>query len=755
LTPHSHAETPDFTVADAAAGRDHGPRDPSGGPGFGVQVGRDGRHFAEIMVEGISCNGCCRKIEKALSDLDGLTTMNLNYTTHLLSIGWDPHVTSVDRVLKAIESLGFEPLVRPTGQRLSADHGLRRALLVKFGVSAALGMQIMTLSLALYFGDAWGIEPEFERFFEWCAFALTLPILAVGSSVFFAGAVRDLTARRIGMDVTVSLAIVLAFAASVAGLAGLAQHIYFDAVAMFTVFLLGARFIETDQRVRAIDTLERLAFEHPVVAHRLTETGTVEDVRASALGVGDRIVVREGEIVPADGIVRTGTASLDESLLTGESTPVPKGPRDAVIGGTLTLDGVLEVDVARTVDDGTFAMVRRAAETLQAERPPIRAFADRVAAWFLTGILTLAVALTALGLATGDPDWLTKVIAVLIVTCPCALSLATPAALTATAVALSKRGIVVRRFAALERLTAATHVAFDKTGTLTTGALELERVEALRDGLEPAAALDLAAGLEQGTNHPVARAFARAAARPASCTDLEVLPGRGVAGRIGDVDYRLGSLAWLEPGADGHAEPARGMTIVLADSAGPVARFRFSDPLRAEAPDVVARLTREFALTPSIISGDQAPNVEGVAREAGIALTAAGVSPAGKTEALERMLTGGDEKTAPVVVAVGDGVNDAPMFGRADVAVAMGGHAALASEIADMTVVGAHLERLPEVFRIARRMRRVLTQNFVWAIGYNVTAIPAAALGFVPPWLAAIGMTASSVLVTLNAARIR
>lgn len=706
-----------------------------------------------MLIEGISCNGCCRKIEAALAKVPGLASAELNYATHLLRVSWRAGDSSLAAVTGAIEALGFEALVRPAGGRLSPDHGRRRSLLVRLGVSAALAMQIMALSLALYFGDALGIEPRFARFFEWCAFALTLPLLAFGSSTFFAGALRDLSARRVGMDVTVSLAIGLAFAASVAGVVGFTEHIYFDAVAMFTVFLLAARFIETDQRVRAIDTLERLAFEHPVIAHRLSEAGSLEDIAAPNVAVGDRLLVREGEIVPADGVVVSGAASLDESLLTGESTPVAKAIRDAVIGGTVNLDGVLEIRVSRTVADGTFAMVRRAAETLQAERPPIRRWADRVAAWFLTGILVLAAALTALGLTAGDPDWLSKVIAVLIVTCPCALSLATPAALTATAVALSRRGILVRRFAALERLTAATHLAFDKTGTLTTGALELAEVVPLRASFTAAEALNLAAGLEQGTNHPVARAFLKVADQPVACTGLTVVPGCGVRGRADGVDYRLGSPGWVGDG-DSEAPRRRGMTIVLADARGPIARFRFGDPLRDEAPTVVAALARRFGITPMIVSGDQAGNVAGVAEEAGIALTAAGVSPEGKTVAVDEMAgtTAGAES---VVVAVGDGVNDAPMFGRADVAVAMGGHAALASEIADMTIVGADLSRLPDVFAIAHRMRRVLAQNFVWAIGYNVTAIPAAALGYVPPWAAAIGMTASSVLVTLNAARIR
>lgn len=709
----------------------------------------------EIMVRGITCNGCCRRIETSVAALPGVLESHLNYTTHLLTVRLDPATADQEDVLEALTALGFEGLVRPKDRPVRSDYQARRGLLIRFAVSAALMMQIMALTMALYFGDALGIEPEFERLFTFAAAGLTLPVLVVGSSVFFRGALASLRGHRISMDVTVSLAILVAFGASIAALVGLTEHIYFDAVAMFTVFLLGARFVEADQRVRAIDTLERLIFEHPVVAHReqagdTRESLLLEDVPADALKPGDRVRVREGEVLPADGRVIEGEASIDESLLTGESEPVHKSPGAAVIGGTLNMQGSLRVEVVRGVADGTFARVRQAAEALQAERPPIRQWADRIAGWFLGGILIIAAVMLTVGVMNGTPGWIERVVAVLIVTCPCALSLATPAALTSTAVALSRRGIIVRRLSALEFLTRATHVAFDKTGTLTTGHLSLVEVNlspaAMSAGLDREWVLNVAAGLEQGASHPVARAISGAATCPVRAAFVELHPGLGVSGTVAGRRLRLGSGAWI-----GSESGGKGVRVLLAEGDTVLADLAFADPIRAASPEVVSSL-RNQGIAALIISGDRRENAEDVATAVGIAQVAGGVSPTGKAEALARMTAGAG--VSPVVVAVGDGVNDAPMFGCADVSVALGGHAALASEVADLTITGAQLERLPELFAIARRMRRVLTQNFSWAIGYNVLAVPAAAMGWVPPWLAAVGMTASSMLVTLNAARI-
>lgn len=726
------------------------------------------REDQQIIVRGITCNGCCRRIETAISALPGVMDSHLNYSTHVLSVTLDAQRAAPQDVLAALQGLGFEGLVRPNDRPVRSDVRARRGLLIRFAVSAALMAQIMMLSMALYFSASLGIDPAFERLFEWGSAALTVPVLAVGSSVFFRGALASLRGRRISMDVTVSLAMLVAFFASLAALAGVTEHIYFDAVAMFTVFLLGARFVETDQRVKAVDTLERLVFEHPVTAHRerSDEAAPLEDVAADRLHPGDRVRVREGEVLPADGVVLEGAASIDESLLTGESQPVQKGPGAAVIGGTLNLEGSLRVEVRRAVSDGTFARVRQAAEALQAERPPIRQWADRVAGWFLGVILLLAGSMAGLGQVLSWDDWLDRVIAVLIVTCPCALSLATPAALTATAVALSARGVIVRRLSALEFLTQATHVAFDKTGTLTSGRLSLAGMtlsaHAAAQGLDKTAVCNAAAALEEGANHPVAQALRLASTRPQKAHFVEMHPGLGVSGTIDGKRLRLGSHAWidaapLEPLSEGVGASVRapGISVLLADDQGVLAEFSFSDPVRPESAAVVDALRAQH-IEPLIISGDRQQNASAVAAEVGIARAVGGVSPTGKAECLAELVRqNGDGAAETLVVAVGDGVNDAPMFGCADVSVALGGHAALASEIADLTITGARLDRLPELFSIARRMRRVLHQNFAWAIGYNLLAVPVAAMGWVPPWLAALGMTASSMLVTLNAARIR
>ena len=732
----------------------------------------------ELLVKGISCNGCCRKIEKKLGGSHrrdaGRTQL---HDAHRAVCSLVPQDITPEEIIAALGEIGFDAMIRPPGKGKTYAECLRRKLLIRLGISAALSMQVMTLSVALYLDDGSGMVAGLDAFFRYCIAFLTTAVMIIGSSVFFAGAARDLRHRRISMDVTVSTALILAYAASVAGLVGLTDEIYFDSIAMFTTLLLFARFIHADQTARALAKLEHLVFEQPLTAHRYQSSdNALVDVPAEHLEAGDWIAVREGEVIPTDGRIIGGAAEIDEGLLTGESLPVLKQTGAEVVGGTVVVNGTLDVDVLRRSGHGAFAEIYQAANRLQAERPKIRQWADRIAGYFLGAVLILASGVAIAGLASGDASWVSRVIAVLIVTCPCALSLATPTALSAAAAALSRRGVIVQRFDALQNLAGVKYAAFDKTGTLTQGSLSLKQIELTDDALATISrtqALEIATAIEHGSNHPIARALRRALREtrrraPRHTPQSEVSdedrrqhfrsePGHGVRAELNGTEYALGSAAWM--GALGvrsvwlRAATSDGIATEawLSSNGVLLARFTFEDAIREESRPCIEELKHRFGITSTILSGDRETHVARVSDLLGIDRASGKHTPAMKSAAVARL--GGANRSK--VMAIGDGVNDTPMFGQADVSFAIGGHAALAARLADFTVVGDSLRAITDSVHIAKLTQRVTRQNFAWALSYNFAAVPLAAIGVIPPWAAAVGMTVSSLAVTLNAARIR
>jgi Cu2+-exporting ATPase len=716
----------------------------------------NGARSITVLLEGLRCAACSWLADKALSLQSGVLSVSVNPATARARLVWDPAKVRLGDLLRVLEHVGLRP--HPLAGEPSEQVALleRRNALKRLAVAGFGNMQVMMFAVPLYFGAATGMDPAMREYMRLVSMLVSVPVALYAGWPFYQGAWMALRARSISMDVPVSLGILLAFVASVWNALRGRGEIYFDSVTMFVFFLGLGRYIEMIARHRAGSVADALARLAPMTARRV-RAGVTEDVQAVELAVGDELVVRTGEVFAADGVVAEGDGRVDESMLTGESAAIPKPPGAPVHQGTHNLAAPLRVRVTavagNTVLSGIVALLERA----QAERPRLAKAADRAAAWFLGRILIGAAIVFAVWWFVDPARAFPSTLAVLVVTCPCALSLATPTALAAATAALARRGVLVAHTDAIESLSRATHVLWDKTGTLTKG---LVRVEDVRSSGEVTSeqALAWAAALEQMSEHPIGRAFAASGAPTQRASEVEVHAGRGLEGRIDGRRLRIGTRAFVSelgdtdaaaPAGPGTADDAASESwIYLGDEKGMLAAFRLTDPLRPEAGTCVARLAA-LGLASEIVSGDEPGAVARIAVRCGIERHAARLTPQDKLERLK-----GLQASGAVVVAVGDGINDAPLLRGADVAVAMGRGSALAQTSADLILVRESLDDLPHTVQLARRTQRVIRQNLGWAIAYNLAALPLAALGFVPPWLAAIGMSLSSVVVVLNAMRL-
>jgi Cu2+-exporting ATPase len=558
---------------------------------------------------------------------------------------------------------------------------------------------------------------------------------------------RDLRTRHLTMDVSVSLAIGSAYIAGIwTSITGVGE-LYFDAVGMFALFLLAGRYLERRARERTAAATAQLVNLLPASCLRLDNNGQSERILLSELRLGERILVQAGSILPADGKIIDGQSSIDESLLTGEYLPQPRTPGDSVTAGTLNVEGALTVEVQALGQDTRLSAIVRLLDRAQAEKPRLAEIADRAAQWFL--LLSL-IAAAAIGLLWWELDssrafWI--VLAMLVATCPCALSLATPTALTAATGTLHKLGLLLTRGHVLEGLNQIDTVIFDKTGTLTEGRLVLRSIRPL-GAQDSDQCLSLAAALENRSEHPIARAFGRA---PLAAEEVHSTPGFGLEGLVGGQRLRIGQAEFVcalsgasVPGMPDEA----GQWLLLGDSQGPLAWFVLDDRLRDDAPALLAACKARGWRT-LLLSGDSSPMVASVAAELGIDEARGGLRPDDKLQVLQQL-----HKEGRKVLMLGDGVNDVPVLAAADISVAMGSATDLAKTSADAVLLSNRLDALVQAFTLARRTRRVIIENLLWAALYNGLMLPFAALGWITPVWAAVGMSISSLTVVLNALRL-
>ncbi len=709
----------------------------------------EGRREVLLLVEGVRCAACSWLIERSLGQVPGVIEIQVNPATARARLVWDPETSALSQLLDGLARLGYRPHPVQAGAQASMARRERRQAMKRLAVAGLGMMQVLTYAVSLYAGAFQGMDPDIQAFLRLISLLVATPVVLYSGFPFFQGAWRDLRARKPGMDVPVALAIGGAYVASlINGFRGVGE-VYFDSVTMFVFLLSLGRFAEMAARHRAGEMSDALARLAPSTALRLDPaTGETESVGVSELSPGDRLLVRVGDPFPADGALDSTAALIDESMLTGESRPVRRVTGEPVIGGSLNVGDPVEMRVERIGADTVLSHVARLLQRAQAARPGLARSADLVARWFVVGVLIIAAGV-AVSWSLLDPARAFEVtLSVLVVTCPCALSLATPTALTAATSRLARTGLLVTRPDALEKFARADHVILDKTGTLTRGRVAVTGVDVLGE-MDRQRCLNIAAALESRSEHPIARAFVDVPAAPAD--DPQVIAGFGIEGSVDGQRYRIGRpdfASGLVDDADLGVNGITGGSVALGARGGLIARFRLSDPLREGSRDAVARLTR-LGMDAEIVSGDDAAAVAEAATATGIKAFRYRQTPEDKLRRIRELQQQGHQ-----VVAVGDGVNDAPVLAGADVSVAMSSGAPLAQSSADMMLMGESLTPLADGLQLSRRTLSVIRQNLAWAVCYNLVALPLAAAGWVAPWMAAIGMSASSVLVILNSTRL-
>jgi len=725
---------------------------------------RDAPSGARVQVDirGMVCAACALLIEHRLRRTSGVASAHVDFAGQRAYVGFDPQRIDAEGVKRAIERAGYR-----TDEDSRSRARAQRIELLRVLLAWLMMMQVMMLAVPAYVAKAGDIPADIEQLLRVAQLVLTVPVLLFSAAPILRAAWSQLRAGPIGMDLPIVLGLVAAFAAS--AWATLTSHgpVYFDSITMFVALVLGVRWLQARALRLARGHLDDAQRRARLTARRLRgfpASLATESVAAEQLVVDDHVLVPVGETVPADGVIVQGTSSVSQAWLTGEATPIEKQDGAPVLAGSVNLEQPLVVRVTRAGEATSLAALRRLVDDAGLERPRIVELANRIAVAFLWVVLGVTVA-TVIGWWWVDPSQaLPAAVAVLVATCPCALSLAAPAALAATQSALAERGVLTARGAALEALARVDILACDKTGTLTTAEPALTRVIPLR-GLRNADVLAQAASLEAVAAHPFARALAQAASNVALpvAQDVTITPSAGIEGtvlgrrlRIGKIEYALelsgdaGQSAWTRRWPALAAQvPRDDSVIALADEQGALALFSFGEMLRPDAGKLVDA-ARAAGAEVVLVSGDRAGSVDRVARALGIERAYAQQTPASKRELVAQLQGAGQR-----VAMLGDGFNDAPVLAQADVSIALAEGAALAQARADFIVLGSRAADVANLLRSARRGMRIVRENFVWALAYNLVAIPLAAFGYLSPALAAVGMAASSALVVANALRAR
>ena len=707
-----------------------------------------------IDIGGMYCAACTWLLESVLSQYPAIESVAVNPVTHRAVVHWDCKTLKYSELLEAIARVGFKPTPTSFGRTEGKSDGEDKDSLRRLIVAAAAGMQVMMFSAGLYAGEHYGIEGRIEEFLQLISLLVCLPIVFYSARPFFSAAYRGIRARTAGMDLPISIAIAAAFIASLHALVVKSGDIYFDSIAMFVLFLSVARYLEMRARHRSDDHADALAQLLPDVATRISND-VPEVVSIDSLRAGDTVLVRPGDVIPTDGVVASGELAVDESLLTGETQAVMRGPGMNAVAGGINRSGTATIKVTQTGASTSLAEIGRLLECAKADRPPVALLADRVAGYFVSGMLLIATLTGLLWMAVDSSRAFETVLAVLVVSCPCALSLATPAAIASATSRLAREGFLLARSRILEVLAQETIFVFDKTGTLTAGRPEVLQTKLFsqQEGYDEADYLGLAAAIETASEHVLARAFVNYL-KPGKLQveTVSITQGAGVAAIVSGVKYHIGSSAYVAENIGAYVPEVAGGScsyVYLSNDERVLARFAIGDELRADAADAVDDL-QSLGHSIVILSGDRVSAVAMIAQQLGVKQWHAQQTPANKVEFV-RML----QRDGARVVMVGDGINDAPVLSVADASIAIDAGTALARASADAIAMGKRLRGVANAARIAVQTKRVIQQNIVWAIVYNLTAIPLAAMGFLAPWMAAIGMSISSLLVVLNSLRLQ
>ena len=705
---------------------------------------RDGEREATIYVGGMYCSACSWLIETTMAKQPGIRSAEVNPITHRLRLQFPAGKGGLSGYLATLAKLGYQPQPMSPESTTRPEVAEQRTALKRLLVASLGMMQVMMFAVGLYAMDYQGIDPDMQHFLRLVSFFVTTPVVFYSARPFFTSAWRGVVGRKPGMDLPVSIAVGAAYAASTYATFTRGEAVWFDSVTMFVFFLTLGRFLEMRARHRSIDRSAALSSALPNTATRI-EGEEHAIVPISQLVRGDRLLIRPGESIPADGTLLTGTTSVDEALLTGEPRPQPKSVGDELAAGSINLDGMIEMRVMQTGSDTTLGTISRLSERARYARPAFVTLADRIASYIVVALLVVAIGVAAFWYVADPGRAFVITLSVLVVTCPCALALATPAAFAAAGSRLSQLRLLVTNGNAIETLSRATLVMFDKTGTLTVGMPRIASVTICDQQWTESDCRVMAAALEHVSTHPLARAFAMPGKLP-KVTNEKIVIGQGVSGVIDGQEWRIGNAGFV--GAPAAPEDGKTTHVFLGVEGCVVARFDLDDTLRPDAGRTLDAL-RRLGLKTTLVSGDNRVAVDDVARQLGIDDAHFECTPEDKLHIIEEAQRRGER-----VVMVGDGINDAPVLAGADASIAPAHGALLAQTSADVIMLGESLGPVATAVTMSRKTMRIVRQNLAWAIVYNALALPLAAAGFVPPWAAAIGMSASSLIVVMNPLRL-
>lgn len=708
-----------------------------------------------LSISGITCAACIWLLEKEVTKQVTVESFTINHTSHKARLQWNNSLTTLSDILILIRKLGYKAFPYEEGIALTNAEKEKKTTIIRIAIAGIASMQNMMFAMPLYLGFYSGIDIEFVQFFRWFSLLMCIPVVLFSASPFFQAALRDIKTGHLTMDIPISIAILAAFLASswitLFSEPTIESDVYFDSVSMFTFFLLLGRYIEMQTRHKHLNSDIEMSRLLPSTAIIITQSGE-KSVPALKLEVDDILIIKQGQIIAADGLVIEGFSRVDESALSGEFLPIEKSQGSFVSGGTVNIENTLQVKVIAKPKDSRVAAIIKMLDKAQSEKPRTVLIADRVASYFVAAVLLISIAV-GIGWYLIDPDKIFPVIlSVLVVTCPCALSLATPTALTSANTYLRSRGFLITKAHALEAMTQVTDVIFDKTGTLTKGKLSLEKTATYNDyTLEHA--LEIAAGLEAHSSHPIAHTFTPHFKNEAQ--DIENILGKGLSGfyklnQNEPIKYYLGILDFASQARHSDAlETFEGLNIYLSDGQNILAHFMLSDTLRDDSHEAISSF-RSMGLKTHILSGDQAHSVAAVAQALEVDSYHANQSPEEKLLFVKKLQAQGKQ-----IAMIGDGINDLPVLSGAKLSIAMGEAADITKMNSDAILLNGKLSALNEAFAKAQQTRRIIKENITWAIAYNICMLPLAAAGFVPPYFAALGMSLSSLIVVFNSIRLK
>jgi len=709
---------------------------------------------AILTVEGISCAACAWLIEMQLGKLNGINGITVNATTQRATIKWQDDQVKLSEILNEIEHIGYQALPFKANEVEKRNKKTSKTFIKRLGISGILMMQIMMIAFALYFGAFSEMAEHNIVYLRWVSLILAIPIVTYGAFPFYTGAITALKLKRLSMDVPVSIAITLAFSASAWATVTGQGEVYFESVSMFTFLLLIGKFLEFRARSHAAQISANLLKLMPMTATKLNGNNDKEELVAAKLLVKDDLVlVKPGEVIPADGLIVNGSSQINEAMLSGEQLPLTKGINDNVFAGTINSDGNLTVKVKQPSNKSFLSQLIRLSEQSQAHKPKLARFSDKVAQYFVAIILITAIG-TAIYWQQHLPEeafWIT--LSVLVATCPCALSLATPTALTCATTRLNNDGIMVKSSHVMETIPNIDTFAFDKTGTLTTGDFSIESIDILStdNAYNEANVLAIAAALESHSEHPLAKPFGQYRDFTLSTTDVKVLSGKGVSGLINNKEFHIGKPSWLfDSFTDVQKKHKRlsNASCVLVYQNTLIAAFYLTDKIRNDAQALLTELNKNNQTL--MLSGDSQNACEKVANSLSISHCYGGLSASDKMAILQQL----QKEQNATIAMIGDGVNDSPVFGAAHVSIAMGCGTDIAKSGADVILLNNQLSSVSTLSRTAIKTRRIIFQNYLWAFGYNAIVLPLAVSGYITPYMAVIGMSASSILVITNSLRL-